>query len=373
MNEVSYVVVFPNEFSKKKITQLIANIKKILKIKEQQFNSVKRDGDVVLIDANDPVFASSAANLLFGVEKVAIARQVKNNIQDIVSEITMTGGNLLLRGEKFLVKVEGTSKGFFTKDVELSATSSIIEKKSYMDAKPGTEEDYDKLLYTYLTKDHGYVCIFSDKGLGGIPNQSQNQKIICSVYDEISAISCFETIKQGFDTKIIVCYRKKTEIMNLVKMINKIIPRLLRKDIELEFFHVKTTGSGVKGYLSFVNSVLEVMILLSKESKIDHVSVAVSPVMFSGNFIDNAVRRVFENGIIPVAPMNGIDTGIFADAREIGLEKHISKIKKLILMKSDDVLPPFSKKAADDAIKSRQVVSIEVGPNNLHDILDSLE
>lgn len=372
MSEVSYVVVFPNEFSKKKIPQLVANIKKVLKIKDQQYNSVKRDGDVILIDANDPVFASSAANLLFGVEKVAIARQVKNNLQDIVSEITLTGGNLLLQGEKFLVKVEGTSKGFFTKDVELSATSSIIEKKSNIGARPGTEGDYDKLLYTYLTKDYGYVCIFSDEGLGGIPNQSQNQKVICSVYDEISAISCFETIKQGFDSKIIVCYRKKSEIMNLVKIINKIIPRLVRQNVEIEFFHVKATGSGARGYLSFVNSILEVMLLLSKESKIDHVSVAVSPVMFSGNFIDNTVRRVFENGMIPVTPMSGIDAGMFTDAKEIGLEKHISKIKKLISIKSDEV-PSYSKKVVDDAINSRQTVSVNVGPNNVHDILDSLE
>ena len=79
MDKVSYVVVFPTIFSKNKISQLIINIKKILKIKNQQFKSVKRDGDIILVDANDPVFASSAINLLFGIKKIAITRQVKNN------------------------------------------------------------------------------------------------------------------------------------------------------------------------------------------------------------------------------------------------------------------------------------------------------
>ncbi len=180
MNEVSYVVVFPTIFSKNKISQLITNIKKVLKIKNQQFKSVKRDGDVILIDANDPVFASSAINLLFGIEKIVIARQIKNNFQDIVSEITSVGGNLLLKGEKFLVKVEGTSKGFLTKDIEIAATSSIIEKKSNLGAHPGTDENYDKLLYSYLTKNNAYICIFLDKGKGGIPYQSQSQKTICA-------------------------------------------------------------------------------------------------------------------------------------------------------------------------------------------------
>ncbi|MDH3191229.1 MAG: thiamine biosynthesis protein [Nitrosopumilus sp.] len=372
MNEISYVVVFPNEFSKNKIPQLITNVKKILKIKNQQFNSIKRDGDVILIDANDPVFSSSAINLLFGVEKVAIARQIKNNFQDIVLEITSVGGNLLLKGEKFLVRVEGISKGFFTKDVELSATSSIIEKKSNLDAKPGTEENYDKLLYTYLTKNYAYVCIFLDRGLGGIPYQSQNQNTICSVYDEISAISCFETIKQGFNSKIIVCYRQKSELTNLVKMINQIIPRLVREKIDIEFFHIKNTGSGIKNYLSFVNSVLEIMIYLAKKNKINHVSIALSSLIFAVNFIDNSIKQVFENNLFPITPISGIDSNLFEDAREIGLEKNFPKIKKLILINTDKMVN-FSSKNVDDAIKSKRLVSIKVGPNNVHDILDALD
>jgi len=59
------------------------------------------------------------------------------------------------------------------------------------------------------------------------------------VYDELSAVSCYETIKQGYDTKVIVCYRQKSELMNLAKMLNQIIPRLVQDKIELEFFNLK--------------------------------------------------------------------------------------------------------------------------------------
>ena len=372
MSEISYVVVFPNEYSKNKIPQLIDNIKKILKIKDQKYTTVKREGDIILVDANDPVFSSSAINLLFGIRKIAIARQIRNNFDEIVSEITSIGGNLLLKGERFLVKVEGESKGFFTKDVELAATSSIIEKKSNIDAKPGTEGDYDKIIYTYLTKNYGYVCIFSDIGQGGIPLLSKNQNTICAIYDEISAISCFETIKQGFDSKIIICYRQKSELMNLVKMLNQIIPRLVKRKIEIEFFHIKPEGSGAKNYLSFVDTVLEIMLRLSKENKIDHVSIAISTLVFSLDFIDKSIKRVFENGLIPVLPMNGIDEGLFYDAKEIGLEKNISNIKKIILSNASNN-PNFSTKVVNEAIKSKKVISVDVGPNNIHDILDSLD
>ena len=281
MNEVSYVVVFPTIFTKNKIPQLISNIKKILKIRKQEFKSIKRDGDIILVNSGDPVFASSAINLIFGVEKVAIARQVKNDFKIMVSEITSLGGNLLLKGEKFLVKVEGTSKGFFPKDVEIAATSSIIEKKSNLGAKPGTEENYNKLLYTYLTKNNAYICIFIDKGQGGTSFNSKKQNTICCIYDELSAVACFETIKQGFDPKIIVCFRKKSELINLVKAINQIIPRLVQEKVSLDFFHLKINPNGAKNYRIFINLVIEVLLHEAKKNQLSFVSLALSPLVFS--------------------------------------------------------------------------------------------
>ena len=368
MNEISYVVVFPTIFSKNKISQLVLNIKKILKIKNQQFKSVKRDGDVVLVDANDPVFASSAINLLFGIEKIMIARQIKNDFQEIVSEITSISGNLLLKGEKFLVKVEGTSKGFLVKDVEIAATSSIIEKKSNLGAHPGTDENYDKLLYTFLTKNYAYISIFSDKGNGGVPYQSQNEKTICAVYDELSAVSCFETIKQGYDTKIIVCYRQKSELMNLVKIIHQIIPRLIQNEIELEFFRLKINPSGIKNYLIYVNSIIEIML---KESD-SRISLSLSPLVFSSKFIDNSIKKVFEKNKIPIIPLAGVDTNLFNEAKEIGLENRVKKLEKIVTSRFDDITT-FLKKEVETSIKTKKVISIKLGPNNVHDILDSLE
>ena len=367
MNEISYVVVFPNIFSKNKIPQLIKNIKKILKIKNQKYNSVKRDGDIILVDANDPVFASSAINLLFGIEKIAIARQVKNNFQNIVSEITTIGGNLLLKGEKFLVKVEGISKGFLVKDIEISATSNIIEKKSNLGAHPGTDENFDKLLYTYLTKNNAYICIFSDKGKGGIPYQSQKEQTICAIYDEISAVSCYETIKQGYDTKIIICYRQKSELMNLAKIINQIIPRLVQEKIQIEFYYLKIKSNGIKNYLIYINSILEIMLNHSNKK----ISLALSPLIFPTNFIDNALNHVFTKNKIPIIPLTGVDNELFREAKEIGLERNIKKLEKMINISSNDV-PKFSKTSVEYALKTKQKIGVELGANNVHDILDSL-
>ena len=372
MEKISYVVVFPTIFSKNKIPDLISNIKNILKIRNQEFSSIKRDGDIILVKTTDPVFSSSAINLIFGIEKVAIAKQVTNDFKTIVSEITSICGNLLLKGEKFLVKVEGRSKGFFTKDVEIAATSSIIEKKSNLGAKPGTENDYDKLLYTYLTKNNAYICIFIDKGLGGISSNSQKENTICCVYDELSAISCYETIKQGYNSKIIICYRKNSELINLVKTINHIIPRLLKEKIVLDFFQIKNNSNETKNYLNYFDSIIDILVQEANFGKIDYISLPLSPVIFSQKTIEFFMKRIFQNKKIPILPIFGLDNRLFDDAKEIGLEKNIHKIHKIISLDLDK-MPKNSGKDLKLNLRTKETVNVVLGPNNVHDILDSLE
>jgi hypothetical protein len=36
-------------------------------------------------------------------------------------------------------------------------------------------------------------------------------------------------------------------------------------------------------------------------------------------------------------------------------------------------IPSFSKKEVESALKTKKIIIIQVGPNNVHDILDSLE
>ena len=325
-----------------------------------------------MVNTGDPVFASSAINLLFGIEKIAIARQVKNDFKTVVSEISSVGGNLLLKGEKFLVKVEGVSQGFFPKDIEIASTSNIIEKKSKLGAHPGTEQNYDKLLYTYLTKNNAYICIFLDKGQGGVPFDVEKQNTICCVFDELSAIACFETIKQGFNTKIIVCYRKNSELINLVKVINQILPRLVKQKITLEFFQIKISPNGKKNYLVFVNSVLEILLSEAKSNNFSFISVALTPLIFSQNFIKSTLEKIFQNGKTPIISLSGIDRGIFEDAKEIGLENRISKLNKIIGMNLQEFLT-ISKNEVKSSLNSRKRIEVVIGPNNVHDILDSLE
>jgi len=44
------VIVFPSIFSKYKVSSLIANIKKVLKIQNQKFCKIRKEGDVIIVE-----------------------------------------------------------------------------------------------------------------------------------------------------------------------------------------------------------------------------------------------------------------------------------------------------------------------------------
>ena len=162
MKDEVFVVVFPSIFSKNKVNSLITNIKKILKIQKQKFRKIRKEGDVIIVEADDPVFASSAISTLFGINGIAIAKQASNDFESIVNGISKVAKDIFLSGERFLLQIEGYSKGFTTKDIELAATSSLIEKTAGMGIKPGTNKKYDRKLFVCLTKLNAYICIYYD-------------------------------------------------------------------------------------------------------------------------------------------------------------------------------------------------------------------
>ena len=370
-NEV-LVVVFPSIFSKNKVSSLIANIKKVLKIQNQKFHKIRKESDVIIVEADDPVFASSAINTLFGIKGVAIAKRVNNDFESIVNGVTKTAADIFLTDERFLLQIEGYAKGFTTKDIELAATSSLIEKTAGMGIKPGTSKKHDRKLYVYLTKLNAYICIYYDNGLGGIPNNSQNKKIVCCIFDELSAVSCLETIKHGFDVKIIVCYSKDSELLHLVKMVNQIIHRTVKPKINLEFY--KIPGNKKLASLLLTEITAKMLVQIATTSNAQRISLGLSPLIHPVDFVESLIKQAYNKNLVPYFPLSGLDDNVFETAKDIGLEKYLSRIKKLGSSRFYNFKqsPKKIEKIVKESITSKKIILINVGQNNVHEILDEV-
>lgn len=370
MNEKTVLVVFPSVFSLNKMDDLETSISKILKIKKQSFTSVRKNDSVMVVEANDPVFASSTIGSLFGVDRIAIAKEVKNQFDTVLSTITSTSMNLLLKGEKFYIKVEGKSSDYLAKDLEIAATSSLIEKSIDLQVKPGLESDHSRLLYTYLTESHAYVCIFVDKGLGGIPYNSQKETMLCCIYDELSAIACLQSIKMGFDVKMFVSYSNDSDLLKISKMINRMLPSVVQEKITLQFCKMPKTQDPLMKILVMIY----LMISIASSRKIKHVALPILPFTLPVWFVEDSTKIVFQKNLMPWIPLAGMDSSILENSRQIGLEKYIVNLENLCKSKFTKRNIPKRKiqKNVSDALKSLKSISLTVGPKNVHDIIDSL-
>ena len=84
--------------------------------------------------------------------------------------------------------------------------------------------------------------------------------------------------------------------------------------------------------------------------------------------------EIFDSGLVPHVPLSGIGSELFENAREIGLEKYIMKIEKILQTKIEE---KRAKKLSNEAIGSimanKKTVGVKLGPNIIHEILDALE
>jgi hypothetical protein len=371
MSEKTVLVVFPSIYSLNKINNLATNIIKILKMKNQHYDDVRKNESFIIVEATDPVLASSAVNLLFGIDKIAIAKEIDSNFNSVLSTITNTALSLLLKGEKFYVKVDGKTENFLAKDLEIAATAALVDKTMHLGAKPGSESNHDRLVYAYLTDSYAYVCIFVDKGLSGLPYNSQKVRILCCIHDELSAISCLQTIKMGFDVKILACYRNESDLLKLVKIINKILPRIIEENVILHVCKI----NGTSNMLTRITTITQVMISIASKEKIERISLGISPMIFPASFCEYNSNLVSQNKIIPWFSLSGIDSGIFENAKEIGLEKYISNLEDLCKKHLNYKKIHMSEvsRHANDALKTLKRIPVTAGPKNIHDIIDSLK
>tara|TARA_X000000368_G_scaffold323808_1_gene260894 strand:- start:397 stop:840 length:444 start_codon:yes stop_codon:yes gene_type:complete len=144
---------------------------------------------------------------------------------------------------------------------------------------------------------------------------------------------------------------------------------MLRSEIELEFHKISKFGKNSEDVLSKNTLITNILIKSAKEKKISHISLSTSPLIYPSRYVETLQKRIFSAGMTPHIPLSGIDSEIMKNAKEIGMEKYISKIEKFL--KID--LVKSNKKASKNEKTTKKIIKIKLGPNNVHTILDSLE
>jgi len=158
----------------------------------------------------------------------------------------------------------------------------------------------------------------------------------------------------------------------LVKMVNQIIHRTVKPKINLEFYKIRVNKKLTSLLLTEITA--KMLVRIAATNSIKRISLGMSPLIFPVDFVESLIKQVHNKDLIPYFPLSGLDDNVFETAKEIGLEKYLSRIKKLGSSKFYNFKqsPKKIEKIVEESIMSKKTVSVSVGPNNVHEILDEV-
>lgn len=414
------LLVFPSQFSIDRIDKLIANIEKQLQSKNIEPRDIMIENECIVFEMNDVVEGAGITREMFGIDKVGIAKKVpRNRFKDIAAEIVNIGKLKVLPNEKFFVKVKISNNAkvnYKSRDLEFASTGDLTAalqsslslsssssrhfassiSSSYSSssfARPAKNElEADRLIEIFIGNKSAYVCIEMDTGLGGLPFSCQGKKVLCAVYDALSAISCMIALKCGFFPEIVILYIDDDDLRQNLKIFGMIANRMNIKNYSIRLLELDCHKFGkilnLKKHRQQLESSHKVILLdivatriltlMRGRGVVVPLSVAIHPLWL----IESTFKKILSSKKIPWMPLLVPSRDISDIAKELGMEEN-----KLLLLsgKSSRMgrLTTFTKQdytknrrtideMTESAKKNMKTISFEIGPNYLHDILDSV-
>lgn len=305
--------------------------------------AIVEDGFVVF-ETQTPVELASKLESVAGVKQVSIARKVPGRFKELAFAISETGRTIVLPGERFFVKVVVSEKLDFTaRDVEFYSTGTLAAKLSSIGARPARDEhESDKAITAYVAKS-AYVCIKTVQGAGGAPLGSRG-KACCVITGIQSEQACHLAIKSGFDIHIFLLYTGEDDLLQNAKLAEKISKAKNRTTDTLGIGRavLPKTDSATRELL-MEKLVVQAAISLPEKKVIVPFSLATHPQWF----IESCLAALHQAGKTVYAPL------MFAElAKKYAFSENLQKYKA--------------------TIKDVKSLKLEIGPNYLYDIVDSV-
>jgi hypothetical protein len=208
---------------------------------------------------------------------------------------------------------------------------------------------------------------------------------LCTIHNALSAISCMAVIKCGFFPEIIILYTDDDDLRQNLKTFGLVVNRLNTKNYSIrlarvEELHKQQQQQRQSSHKTILQEIVATQVLTRMRGKgvVVPLSTAIHPLWL----IELTFKKILSSNKIPWMPLLLPTQGIYDIAKELGMEEH-----KLRLMSDRscmiDGLLTFTKQdyakhrksidiMTESALKNMNTISFEIGPNYLHDILDSV-
>jgi hypothetical protein len=447
------LLIYPSQLSLSRIAELAADLKLAFasRAKKVESGNIISENEVLVFEMDDVVEGAAIATKRFGVKKAALARKLPNaNFEQISSEIASVGKLKVLPQEKFFVKVQiskDANVNYEPIDLEFASTGDLISalmsrstqfrsntgvknNKIWYPLPARNEIEADRTLEVYVGKNASYVCIETDKGLGGLPFGCQKEKVVCALYDTLSAISCVSMLKSGFLPEIVVLYTDDESLRQNLKMLGFVISKVNTRKYSLRLAKLNLPTAGMQsnseisigetkrqrqrqrqkekeigirrgrgsrevkgekagleqlqkmGYHEGILKRLAAIRILSQMNE-KNIVLPFSTAVHSLWLIESVFNQITAQKKVPWMPLLLPIQDLDEIAEELGMNEFKPLVSSSEIINEAESGSTFTgldhrrysriiDKVAEQAIKDMKFVSFEIGPNYLHNILDSI-
>jgi hypothetical protein len=324
----------------------------------------------IICEARDVGELASHLATMFGVESVAIAKKVSSNFSDLSAAIVEVGTKVILPGDRFYVKViiQPIAKcEYVSRDIEFSASSTLAGRLAPIKALPAkTEKDASRLILALVGKKSAYVCIQVMAAPGGLVVGSHG-KVLSSIHNSLSFLSCLTAAKAGFDcASVVLPYVDKRELEINAKLVKLFAARTGRKKQTILAMRIHVPAKGVVSILLKEKIISRILIQCQNNRIVFPLTAAVHPIWF----IEPIIQETVLAGKVPFAPLLFTSSELGRYAQEAGIQLNVSalKVAKAMLRRYSNIVDSEARLA----IEHTKRLELKIGPNYFHDIIDSI-
>jgi tRNA(Ser,Leu) C12 N-acetylase TAN1 len=288
---------------------------------------------------------------IFGIAKVSVVIECHSQFQAISKAIIEVGRRTILQGQNFFVKVNVLEHhDFEARDLEFAAMGAIAAELAGISNPAKSEHEANTATIAAYVGKRAFVSLREYEGAGGrISGALGNAS--CAITHQMSLASCIAACKAGFFlSELLLLYVDEEDLRTNAKLARALAEKAGLNSQKLALVRVTKVREEKTRILQLDYAAARVLAMVKSRNTILPLSLAIHPHWF----IELAMKEIYHAGKIPFVPL------MFAELEDKNQEgaKSVSR-------------EAFMKVRLVPTTTTKHIV-LKIGPNYLHDIIDSI-
>lgn len=379
VNRDSLLVIFPTCGNDVKSSEIVRVVMKRFALKNISTQRVTYEKGCIVFEVNNLVDAMSSISEIYGIERVAIAKKVRNEFKDLIKQIVKIGSQIVVPHSSFYIKIledDDAIIDFKSKDLQFIASSELLAEtaENNLHIKIAENEDLaDHLLMSYIGKNESYVFIQSEIGLGGLSYNSQHCNALSTIHNSISAASCLASLKCGLVPEICLLYHDTRDLKNNAKLLGLVANRVNQRRMNIMIGRIEFADLGISGRNFLLSEAIAICLLALLPGR--NIVLPLNIFIHSFSFVEQTLERMRKVNKLVLSPLLFLDKATILNTLGVTGMTDITKKSKSCYAASKQECRKCYERADKLSLKifdNLKTISFEIGPNYVHDIIDTI-